>query len=238
MKCNSKKVITIILMICLIIVISGESFAHSGRTDSNGGHKDNQNKSGLGSYHYHCGGYPAHLHNNGRCPYSSNSKSTTSTSSKSSSSKSVTTSSSIEDISESIIKTTSVDINENITSMKVGETKMLTASIIPENTEDKTIKWSSNNEDIATVSSTGKVVALKVGTVNITVTTSNGKKDSIVLTVEEVREIEEKSTVVASIQSNELSNTEDSNTVMGVLGLGILGGGSYWGYKKYKKSKK
>ncbi len=45
--------------------------AHSGRTDSSGGHNDNKNKSGLGSYHYHCGGYPAHLHDGGVCPYSS-----------------------------------------------------------------------------------------------------------------------------------------------------------------------
>ena len=45
------------------------SEAHSGRTDSRGGHKDNKNKSGLGSYHYHCGGHPAHLHPNGVCPY-------------------------------------------------------------------------------------------------------------------------------------------------------------------------
>lgn len=43
--------------------------AHSGRTDSNGGHRDNRNASGLGSYHYHCGGYPPHLHENGVCPY-------------------------------------------------------------------------------------------------------------------------------------------------------------------------
>lgn len=43
--------------------------AHSGRTDANGGHRDNKNASGLGSYHYHCGGYPAHLHPNGVCPY-------------------------------------------------------------------------------------------------------------------------------------------------------------------------
>lgn len=46
--------------------------AHSGRTDSSGGHKDNKNASGLGSYHYHCGGNPAHLHDGGACPYSSN----------------------------------------------------------------------------------------------------------------------------------------------------------------------
>ena len=44
--------------------------AHSGRTDARGGHRDNKNKSGLGSYHYHCGGHPAHLHPNGVCPYS------------------------------------------------------------------------------------------------------------------------------------------------------------------------
>ncbi|MEY8352130.1 YHYH domain-containing protein [Lachnospiraceae bacterium 54-53] len=44
--------------------------AHSGRTDSQGGHHDNKNKSGLGSYHYHHG-YPAHLHPNGVCPYES-----------------------------------------------------------------------------------------------------------------------------------------------------------------------
>lgn len=43
--------------------------AHSGRTDSSGGHRDTKNKSGLGPYHYHCGGYPAHLHENGVCPY-------------------------------------------------------------------------------------------------------------------------------------------------------------------------
>ena len=48
------------------------SEAHSGRTDSNGGHRDNKNKSGLGSYHYHCVGLPAHLHTNGICPYDSN----------------------------------------------------------------------------------------------------------------------------------------------------------------------
>lgn len=58
------------------------SYAHSGRTDSSGGHKDNKNKSGLGSYHYHCGGNPPHLHSNGYCPYSSSGRSSTTTSNK------------------------------------------------------------------------------------------------------------------------------------------------------------
>lgn len=55
-------------------------FAHSGRTDSGGGHRDNQNRSGLGNYHYHCGGYPAHLHENGVCPYTDGAASNSSSS--------------------------------------------------------------------------------------------------------------------------------------------------------------
>lgn len=50
--------------------VPGTVQAHSGRTDSSGGHHDNKNVSGLGSYHYHCGGHPAHLHDGGVCPYS------------------------------------------------------------------------------------------------------------------------------------------------------------------------
>lgn len=64
-----KRVLTIFFSVLLAICCTITTFAHSGRTDGSGGHKDNKNKSGLGSYHYHCGGYPAHLHRGGYCPY-------------------------------------------------------------------------------------------------------------------------------------------------------------------------
>lgn len=289
MKFNSKKFLTAISMICLIISISGNSFAHSGRTDSNGGHKDNQNKSGLGSYHYHCGGNPAHLHDNGVCPYSSSSSSSSNSSNNksstsSSSKENVTTSSTVEPVPQpapetatatefttapelepapvpepeptpepaqastpapepeptQILNALSVEINEDISSMKVGESIKLTVTIVPENIEDTSIIWSSSDEDIATVSSTGKVVALKEGMVNITATTSNEKIDTIAITVEEVKQ--ENNTMVVPMQSNELNsmsttNTEESDPASGILGLGLIGGGSYWGYKKYKDKK-
>ncbi len=63
-----KKLIALALSVCLIFSTSF-AYGHSGRTDSSGGHRDNKNASGLGYYHYHCGGYPAHLHSNGVCPY-------------------------------------------------------------------------------------------------------------------------------------------------------------------------
>ena len=62
------------LTLAFITLFSFPAFGHSGRTDGSGGHKDNKNKSGLGSYHYHCGGNPAHLHSGGVCPYSSSAK--------------------------------------------------------------------------------------------------------------------------------------------------------------------
>jgi len=88
MKSNNvrkrKKSIRVMLLSCLMLLLSNtiylsdgcviKSQAHSGRTDSSGGHKDNKNASGLGYYHYHCGGNPPHLHD-GVCPYSGGSSS-------------------------------------------------------------------------------------------------------------------------------------------------------------------
>ena len=47
-------------------------YSHGGRTDGSGGHNDNENVSGLGSYHYHHGRGP-HLHPGGVCQYNTNS---------------------------------------------------------------------------------------------------------------------------------------------------------------------
>lgn len=78
-----KRIIPITIAFILVIASPIMAMAHSGGTDSAGGHHDYNNVSGLGSYHYHHG-YGPHLHTNGVCPYSS-SYSTSSTSSGSSS---------------------------------------------------------------------------------------------------------------------------------------------------------
>ena len=262
MKKNKEKIVSIILIVISVILISLNTYSHSGRTDANGGHKDNKNKSGLGSYHYHCGGNPAHLHTNGICPYSSSKSSTSSSaSSKSSGSKSSKSSSSSSKSSSSKgsvttsssgIKTTStkpatilassIQINESIENMEVGKSKKITATITPQNVTDKNITWKSSDESIAMISTTGEIIAKRVGTVNITATTSNGKTSTMKVTVKE----EEKynNTVIKATSTNETStdnnttnnNSEDSNPIGGILTLGLLGGAGYWGYKKYKKS--
>ena len=224
MKKNNKKTISILLTVLTIISIGVNSYAHSGKTDSSGGHKDNNNKSGLGSYHYHCGGYPAHLHTNGVCPYSSSSTKTTST-------------------VPTTIVVTDIKINENVTSMKEGESKKLTATITPNDATDKNITWKSSDESIATVSTTGEVVAKKYGTVDITATSSNGKTSTIKIDIKESPKAENSAIIKTSTNSkNNITNNtttdskEDSNSLAGVITIGLLGGGSYLGYKKYKKS--
>lgn len=57
---------TLIFILCLLALISLplSVIAHSGRTDSNGGHTNHS----TGEYHYHHG-HPAHQHEDGYCPY-------------------------------------------------------------------------------------------------------------------------------------------------------------------------
>lgn len=239
MRKNRRKIILILVTILSIISIGVNAYAHSGRTDSNGGHRDNQNKSGLGSYHYHCGGHPAHLHTNGVCPYSSSSSSSKSSTSSSSSSSTKTTST-----VPTTIVVTDIKINENVTSMKEGESQKLTATVTPNDATDKNITWKSSDESIATVSTTGEVVAKKYGTVDITATSSNGKTSTIKINIKELPKAENNAIIKTSTNSKNnitnnttiTENVEDSNPLAGVITLGLLGGGSYWGYKKYKKS--
>ena len=68
MKKKFKSLASVLCALIVLICYSPAGLAHSGRTDGQGGHRDNRNASGLGSYHYHHG-YSAHLHPGGYCPY-------------------------------------------------------------------------------------------------------------------------------------------------------------------------
>lgn len=114
--------------------------AHSGRTDSSGGHHDYRNVSGLGSYHYHCGGHPAHLHSNGRCPYAGSAGGNTAGG-----------------------KTSSPRISRKSAKVYAGESLTLKVS-----GASGKVRWSSSKTSVAVVNTSGKVTAKKKGTVVIT----------------------------------------------------------------------
>ena len=57
--------------VVFMLIFTFSAAAHPGRTDAFGGHRDNNNVSGLGPYHYHHG-YGPHLHPSDVCPYDFN----------------------------------------------------------------------------------------------------------------------------------------------------------------------
>ena len=72
------------------------------------------------------------------------------------------------------------------TEMKVGGTQKLSATVLPEETENKAVKWTSSDKDIATVDADGNVKAVAEGTVTITASAvgANGEiTDKIDITV-------------------------------------------------------
>lgn len=71
-------------------------------------------------------------------------------------------------------KVTGVTLNKATLELGIGATEKLTATVAPKDAKNKSVTWSSSDEDIATVSSTGEVTAVAEGTATITVTTVEG----------------------------------------------------------------
>lgn len=137
----------------LLLSLSTGAFAHSGRTDASGGHRDNKNVSGLGYYHYHCGGYPPHLHVQGYCPYRDTFPS-------------------------------KVSVSASKSTLGIGETGSVNASVSPSNSCSTSVTWESSNPSVVQVNG-GQISALNFGTATITATTFNGKVGSVQITVKE-----------------------------------------------------
>lgn len=240
-----KKIIRFLVALLCILLLPVNAAAHSGRTDANGGHHDYKNKSGLGSYHYHCGGNPPHLHPDGICPYGNNAEDSQPVYTPPSPSVKITDypkdlnvgdtkgiEYTIENASSSQTSVVSSDenvvrVNEDRTLTAVGEgTAVITISgsgasetfkvtvksvpvqsvsihnlperlqldttaaaaavISPDNATDKSIGWSSSDENIAEVDQAGKVTAKRTGTATITCRTQNGIEAQVPLEIFEV----------------------------------------------------
>ena len=72
------------------------------------------------------------------------------------------------------IMPTSLVLSATKWSGKIGESVTLTADVLPENATDKTVKWMSDNSDVAIVDADGKVTAVGIGEATITATAVEG----------------------------------------------------------------
>lgn len=89
-------------------------------------------------------------------------------------------------ITVSAIAVTSVSLNETTKSLEKGQSFNLVATISPEDATDKSVTWSSSDENVAIVSN-GSVTAVGAGTATITATSvsNNAKKATCTVTVSE-----------------------------------------------------
>lgn len=78
------------------------------------------------------------------------------------------------------VEEVTIDMQE--ATLTEGETIQLTATVTPEDATDKTLTWSSSDENVAAVAD-GLVTAIAPGQTSITVTAYNGKEASCVVTV-------------------------------------------------------
>lgn len=67
-----------------------------------------------------------------------------------------------------------ISVNPATLSMKVGETQTITATITPENADEKIVFWSSSDDKVATIDPNGLVTAVASGTATITAKSKDG----------------------------------------------------------------
>ena len=82
------------------------------------------------------------------------------------------------------IEAESITLSTASADMLIGESMTLTATVLPENTTDKTVTWTSSESSIAGVDDNGTVTAVSAGTAVITATTVNGRTAECTVTVQ------------------------------------------------------
>ena len=82
-----------------------------------------------------------------------------------------------------IVPVSQITLNKAETSISVGNSETLTATVAPENATIKALTWASSDEDVATVAPDGTVTAIKAGAATITATAADGSGKSAVCKV-------------------------------------------------------
>lgn len=136
---------------------------------------------------------------------------------------------------------TEIALNKNVVTLKVGESDLLKVMINPANADNRTVIWSSSNNQIATVDVSGNVIGLRGGETWIKVVSQDNAeaKDSCKVTViqpvtgialdqsvMELTEIGESSLLVATVMPEDATdktvNWNSSNTSVCLVSNGLV----------------
>ncbi|MDR0426079.1 MAG: Ig-like domain-containing protein [Clostridiales bacterium] len=112
----------------------------------------------------------------------------------------------------SVVSVAEITLSDSTAALKVGQTKQLTATVLPLNAADKTITWRSSDESVATVDQNGLVTALKAGLVTITAASSDNAKSA---------------SCDFDITTDQADETDDDRTGCGAAVSGAAFGGGF-----------
>ena len=139
---------------------------------------------------------------------------------------------------------TSISLNKTSATLYLDQTVQLTATVSPSNATDRSVVWSSSNNSIATVSSTGLVKAIATGNATITATTADGSNlsatcavtvkayvTSLTLEPSEVTILEGDTitlipTILPTYATNQNLNWSSNNTGVATVNNGVVVGRS------------
>ncbi len=86
-------------------------------------------------------------------------------------------------VTASAVSVTGVSVGSAIVNLEVGSRETVVATVVPATATDKTVTWTSSDDQIATVDPSGVITAAGVGTATITVTADGGHTATVDVTV-------------------------------------------------------
>ncbi|MDE5744885.1 MAG: Ig-like domain-containing protein, partial [Paramuribaculum sp.] len=105
-----------------------------------------------------------------------------------------------------IIHAESILINLSEAELTEGESIHLTAIVLPDETDDQTVTWTSYNTAVATIDENGLITAIAPGKATVTASTANGVTASCIVTV--LKRIIHAESITINLPEAELSEGE------------------------------
>jgi len=130
---------------------------------------------------------------------------------------------------KSIVPPTSVTLDTEQVALKLSETYTLQTTVLPDDAADKSVSYTTSDADVATVSETGVITAVGVGTATITVKSNanEGLTDSVAVTVSATGKNYIKALWPEAIQKVTAINKNIPWEFTGNFTAGVLSGGIY-----------
>lgn len=123
---------------------------------------------------------------------------------------------------ESFTAPTGIELDKTSVSLKTGEVVTLVATVTPDEADDKTVSWTSSDENVATVDANGVVTTVNAGTATITATAKFGDNVTATCTVTVT------DAAAPAFYSTEIANGTDYYIMNAATGK-FLGGANDWG---------